>query len=548
MRSMTRGESAHASAERAPEPRRTVVGRVAGIVRAFVLVAALWLTAGNDPSAQAQGTLKVIPHASLRVLDPVWTTAYISRNHGYLIYDTLFAMDEQFKIRPQMVESYQVSPDRLTWRFTLRKGLKWHDGAPVTARDCIASIRRWGARDTMGQQLMSFIRELNAVSDSTFQMSLKEPFGLVLDALGKPSSNVPFMMPERVAMTDPSKSIEDATGSGPFKFVKEEFQFGVKAVYVKNADYVPRGEPPSFLAGGKVAYLDRVEWVYVPDYNTALSAVVAGEMDYMEVIPPELTALFRDNPKMQVVRQADGQLILRVNHLHPPFNNVKIRQALYYLVDQSGYMQATVGSSEWSKVCWAMYVCGGPYETAAGAERFKPDVAQAQRLLKEGGYSGEKVVILDATDLYVSHNPAQVTAQRLRQAGMNVELQAMDWSTLLTRRADKKPIGEGGWSIFHTFVASVDQYLPASNQQVAGLCEKGWFGWYCDPQMEELRARWARAADPAQQKALAVETQMRAYAQGAYVLLGQITQVRAISSRVKGVKGPIPLFWNVRKE
>jgi peptide/nickel transport system substrate-binding protein len=519
-------------------------------------LAAGWVTAGiaavclalGAATAFSQGTLRVIPHASLRILDPIWTSAYISRNHGYLIYDTLFAMDEHFAIRPQMVDTYRASADGLTWHFTLRKGLKWHDGTPVTARDCVASIRRWAAKDPLGQQMIAHTRSLEATSGDSFTLTLKEPFGLVLQALGKPSAGPAFMMPERVALTDPEKQIEDTTGSGPFKFVKTEFVPGVKAVYVKNPDYLPRPEPASFLAGGKRVYLDRVEWSYVPDYNTALSAVAAGEMDYLEAVPPDLTSVVAGNPNVRVLKGADGQLVLRVNHAQPPFNNVKLRRALYYLIDQNQYMQATVGGAEGSKPCWAMFVCGGIYETNAGAEDFKPDLAKFKRLLAESGYRGEKVVVLDPTDMYTSHNPAQVTAQLLRQAGMNVELQAMDWSTALTRITKKEPVAEGGWSIFQTFFASVDQLLPASNRLVNGACEKALPGWYCDPRIEDLRDAWTRATDPARQKALAAKIQVRAYDQGAYYLLGQINQVRVVSTHVSGMKGPIPVFWDVRKE
>ena len=250
--------------------------------------------------AHAETVLKVIPQASLRVLDPIWTTGYITRNHGYLIYDTLFSLDPQLKPQPQMVDKWTVTDKGLKYTFTLRPGLKFHDGAPVTSRDVVASIKRWGARDSMGRKLMDFTASMEAVSANTFVINLKEPFGLVLDALAKPSSNVPFIMPERVAMTDPNKQIEDFTGSGPFVFVKEEFNPGSKAVYTKFKDYVPRKEPASLLAGGKVVKVDRVEWIYMPDANTAVAAMNAGEMDYYENPPIDLLPLLKANPKIKV--------------------------------------------------------------------------------------------------------------------------------------------------------------------------------------------------------------------------------------------------------
>ena len=199
------------------------------------------------------GTLKFIPHADLKIIDPIWTTAYISRNHGYMIYDVLFALDKDLKVQPQMVDTWEVSADNLQYTFTLRDGLKWHDGQPVTSADVVASIKRWGQKDGQGKLLMEFTDSLDAVDDKTFRLTLKKPFGLVLDALAKPSSNVPFIMPARVAATSPDEQIQETIGSGPFKFVKDEWRPGHKVVYERNADYVPRDEAPSFAAGGKRA-------------------------------------------------------------------------------------------------------------------------------------------------------------------------------------------------------------------------------------------------------------------------------------------------------
>jgi len=248
-------------------------------VAATALALSLVPSAGHaDAGAK---TLRFIPQADLRSIDPIWTTAYVTRNFGYLVFDTLFSLDKDFKPQPQMVDRWTASDDKLTYRFTLRDGLKWHDGQPVRATDCVASLERWGKRDTLGQKLMEAVGEINAVDDKTFTISLKSSFPLILDALGKLSSNVPFMMPERLAKTDAYQQIPEAIGSGPFKFVKEEWEPGHKAVFVKNVDYVPRKEPPSFASGGKVAKIDRVEWLYIPDTTTAAATLNAGEADWV---------------------------------------------------------------------------------------------------------------------------------------------------------------------------------------------------------------------------------------------------------------------------
>src|SRR6195256_2058752 len=217
--------------------------------RTSKFLAALALLALPCGAASAKVTLKAVMHSDVKIVDPIWTTAYITRNHGYMIYDTLFGMDEKGEIKPQMVDKYDESADKLTYTFTLRDGLIWHDGAPVTADDCIASIKRWAARDALGQKLMSFVDSMTAQDAKTFTVKLKEPTGLLTFGLAKPSSNVPFMMPKRVADTDPNTQISDFTGSGPFVFKKDEWKPGDKTVYIKNDKYKPRSEPASGFAG-----------------------------------------------------------------------------------------------------------------------------------------------------------------------------------------------------------------------------------------------------------------------------------------------------------
>ena len=351
-----------------------------------------WAEAGSK-------TLRFIPQADLRSIDPIWTTAYVTRNFGYLVFDTLFSLDKNFKPQPQMVDRWTVSDDKLTYSFILRDGLKWHDGQPVRAADCVASLERWGKRDTLGQKLMDAVGEIRAADDRTFTISLKSPFPLILDALGKLSSNVPFMMPERLAKTDPYQQIPEAIGSGPFKFVKEEWVPGNKAVFVKNADYVPREEAPSFASGGKVAKVDRVEWLYIPDTATAAAALNAGEADWYEQPPADLVPVFAANKDIVVatVDPLGNQGVLRFNHIQPPFNNSKLREAVLNLVDQKDYMGAAAGDPKYWKTCAAFFGCGTPFETNAGAEALLkgPNLAKAKELIKEAGYKGEKIVLLD---------------------------------------------------------------------------------------------------------------------------------------------------------
>src|SRR5215510_10883928 len=283
------------------------------------------LLAAQLAVAQAESTLKVALHSDLKIIDPVWTTALISTHHGFMIYDTLFALDEKLEVKPQMVERWSVSEDKLTWTFTLREGLVWHDGAPVTAEDCVASLKRWAARDGMAQKLMSFAADLKATDAKTFVLQLKEPYGLVLATLGKPTSNVPFMMPKRVAETDPNTQLTDTTGSGPFVFKRDEWKPGDKTVYVKFDKYKPRSEPASGLAGGKVANVDRVEWRAISDHQQAINALLAGEIDFIEAPPHDLLplAIGDSNVKLYDWNVLGNQFTFRPNWTAKPFDNAK---------------------------------------------------------------------------------------------------------------------------------------------------------------------------------------------------------------------------------
>src|SRR5262245_34800400 len=342
--------------------------------------------------ALGQGkVLKFVQNGNLTILDPIFTTAYVTRDHGYMIYDTLFSTDENNAVKPQMVDKYGVSADKLTWTFTLRDGLEWHDGQPVTAEDCVVSIKRWAARDGMGQKLMEFVADISPVDAKTFTLKLKEPYGLVLDSLGKQSSNVPFMMPKAIASTDPFKQIDSQVGSGPFIYVNAESKPGEKHVYVKNTKYKPRAEPASGLAGGKVAKVERVEFVDMPDQQQQINALIAGEIDMIEQVPHDLITVLKADKGVQVVNwnPLGQQFVIRFNHLTKPFDNPKIRLAALYCMRQEDYLKATVGDSQYYKVCTAAFVCGAPNGVEMQGDLLvKPDFEKSKALLTCSRWTG----------------------------------------------------------------------------------------------------------------------------------------------------------------
>jgi len=515
------------------------------------LQALAWLALLAAAPAGAQ-TLKMVAHSDLKVLDPIWTTAFITRNHGYLIYDTLFAKDEQLNIRPQMVDKYETSPDKLTWTFTLRDGLEWHDGQPVTAEDCVASLKRWGVRDALGQQLMASVGEMKAVDAKTFTIVLKEPFGLVLEALGKPSSNVPFMMPKRVAETDPYKQIDDYTGSGPFIFKKDEWKPGEKIVYVKNTKYKPRPEPPSGLAGGKVVKLDRVEWIWIPDAQTQIAALQNGEIDMIEAPGHDLLPLLAADKNINLLNSnpTGNQYTFRFNSTAKPFDNPKIRHAVFVAFAQEEFLKATIGDPQWFKVCKAPFVCGTPLASDAGmADVLNGNAAKAKQLLTEAGYDGTPIVLMQSTDLQVLTNLAPVAKAQMERAGFKVDLVAMDWQTLVARRTKKEPPDKGGWHAFLTSWVAADILNPVMAGFFNASCDKAMFGWPCDETIEKFRDQFAKETDPAKQKEIVENLQKYWVDHPTHINVGQWYAPLARRNNVEGnLIAPAPVFWNVTKK
>jgi peptide/nickel transport system substrate-binding protein len=513
----------------------------------------LALSVALTSQAMAAGkTISAVMHADLRT-PGMMTTAYIVRDFGYMIFDTLLAQDANFKIQPQMAE-WKVSDDKLTYTFTLRDGLKWHDGAPVTAEDCVASLKRWGKADGMGQKLMDFTASIEATDAKTISLKLKEPYSLVLESIGKPSSLVPFMMPKRMAEAPTDKPLPELIGSGPFKFVPAEFQAGVKAVFEKNKDYVPRKEQPSWTSGGKVVKVDRVEWITMADAQTAVNALQSGDIDFLEVPSYDILPVLAANKdiKIETPNKLGFQTVGRMNFLLPPFDNVKVRRAALLAMNQKDVLDALIGNPEYFKICGAFFMCGTPLATDVGSETLVKGngMAEAKKLLAESGYDGTPIVIMAPGDVVTLKAQPVVAAQALRAAGFKVDLQATDWGTVVSRRTSQKPIKEGGWNMFFTNWAGSDVINPIVNFAIGGKGKNGgWFGWADDPKIEQLKDAFVRAATPEEQKTIVADIQKEAYDQVIYIPLGEYTQPSAWRKSLTGVlDGPAtPVFWNIDK-
>jgi peptide/nickel transport system substrate-binding protein len=520
-------------------------------VLAAALAASTAIVPGGAALAQDGKTVTAVMHSGLRVLDPIITTAHITRNHGYMIYDVLISQNENFEPQPQMAE-FEVSDDGLTYTFTLRDGLSFHDGEPVTAADAVASLRRWGERDSGGQLIFDVTESLEATDDKTITWTLNSPFAALLDIVSKQSAVPPFIMPARVAETSADEAITDYTGSGPFVFVEEEFEPGVSVTYAKFEDYVPREEPASWMAGGKVVNVDRVRWVTMPDAQTAMNALVSGEIDYLEQSQIDLLPILEASPDVVVeVRDPLGyQTMGRMNFKHPPFDNQQIRQAALMAMSQEPVLATLIGNPEYYSVCGAIFGCGTPLASETGTETLTSggDPEGARALLEEAGYDGTPVVLMQPTDVTTLTAQPVVAAQQLREAGFTVDMQAMDWQTLVTRRASQAAPSEGGWNIFFTNWMVPEIASPLINPMVNGRGDDGWFGWPEDEVLEDLRAEFIAADTPEAQAEIADRIQAHVIEVVNYVPLGQYLTVQARRSNIIDmIPSPVPVFWQMDK-
>jgi peptide/nickel transport system substrate-binding protein len=494
--------------------------------------------------------LRYIPNSGLSTIDPVWTTALVAGIHGYMVFDTLYGIDAAGQPHPQMCAGHEVSADGLTWTFTLRGGLTFHDGEKVLAKDCVMSVRRWGSRDSFGQPLMAATNEIDVLDDRRSHIRLRKPFSQMLYGLGARGC---FIMPERIAKTPGTEQIKETVGSGPFRFLPDQWVSGVSAAYARFDGYVPRQEPASFLAGGKAVHVQRVEWVVQPDAATAAAALQKGEVDWLEVPLIDLCPMLHASPGVRVVVNDPfgWPLVLALNHVQPPFNNPKLRRALLPAIDQTQFLASVVGDqTELARAPAGYFVESQPMASQAGLEVLSGprDEDLAKRLIRESGYAGEKLVMLAATDRPVYSQMMQVARDLFVRLGLNVDFQPMDWGSVVSRRTSREPVSQGGWSCFITQIEGVAASTPGGSFELRGNGAKAWFGWPEDAELERLRTAWFDAPDLPAQKVIAAQVQMRALETLPCIPLGQLFQPTAFrSDLVDIVKAAYPLFWSVRR-
>jgi peptide/nickel transport system substrate-binding protein len=476
------------------------------------------------------------------ILDPHATTAAITRTFGYHVFDTLFAMDLAGTIHPQMVDTFETAPDGLTWRFRLRDGLFWHDGAPVKASDCVASLRRWARGDALGRTLMAVVTAIEATDERSFQIVLREPFPLMLDVLGKPNAPIPAMIPERI-LPPGDERIKEIVGSGPFSFKADAWRSGDTIVLERFARYKPRSEKPDFLSGAKVVNLDQVVLRVMPDDATAATALIAGEIDYMQYLPFDWLDKLEKSQGVNIMALRGLDMFqgnFRLNHATGPFADRAVREVLWKLVDQAETLQAIgIPDRHAVKNCPSFFMCDAPLSSTEGAGAAKLAIDEARAALKKTAYKGEPVVFLTVAGS-ISQTAGAVLADNMRKAGFTIDEQVMDWGTVLARRAKKD-----GWSIFPVYANGIDMMSPLTHFYIGNNCVN-YAGWSCDAVISEKLAAYGKSADPAVRKRIAAEIQTQAYKDTPSVLWGQFSRPAGYRARVKNmVQSSFPMFWQM---
>ncbi len=511
------------------------------------------LAAPRIAKAQRQQTLRFVPIIGLTILDPSFAGLPHTRSHGYLVFDTLYGLDETFAARPQMADGHQVDDAGRSWDIKLREGLRFHDGTPVLARDAVASIRRCALREGFCQALMDVTADLTAPDDRTIRFRLTRPFPHLPEALAGLATVTPVVMPERLASGDPAKPVSEMVGSGPYRFIAQDFVMGERSAYERFDGYLPRnGDKPSYTSGPKIAHLGRVEWMAIEDAATASSALLAGEVDWLQAVAADQVALLSRHAAVRTaVTEPAGSIgIMRFNHLHPPFDNPAIRRALLGAVDQADAMNALAGTDrEYWRDRVGLFHQGTPLANDAGIEVMGSprDYARVKRELAQAGYHGERIVVLGTSGAGYIPALSQVGADALRRAGMNVDLQLTDFATMARRVLKRDPPETGGWNVYFIIAEGAFNHNLATNSYIRGDGKSGSPGWPGSPRFEALRQAWLDADTLDEQRRIGVEAQLQLWQDVPYIPMGQWLRVTAHRRNVVNIPHGFAAFYGVQR-
>lgn len=518
--------------------------------RSFLVTTSATATLFSSPfklAAQSpQRTFRWVPSTDLSVLDPVFTTAAITACHALQVFDTLFGLDAQYQPQLQMLEKANLSEDKLQWTLTLRADLSFHDDKPVTATDVITSLKRFGQRNLLGQTLFSVVTDIRSTDPATIIITLSRPFSLLPYTLASASASI---MPQRLASTPNNVAIKEVIGSGPFRFFPELWVSGSKVEYAKAAKYVPRQQGiASNTAGPKIAHIDTLKWLIIPDRATAVAALQNNEIDGIELVDNDFIPMLRKNPRIELIKAAlPAIFIMRFNHLHAPFNDVEMRRVILSVINQSDYMMAANGAEfpeYWNDKC-GVFAPGTPMASQAGMEKLtgKRDIKRARKRIQELGYNGEPIVILDPVDAAPYHACALVTEDLFKQLGLKTELRPMNWGTYLQRRNNQDSPAAGGWNVAFTALTGTSNLDPASNLGIRGTGTQGWFGWPTNEKLETLRMDWFFADSLSERQKICQAIQLEVFEHVPYIPLGANYNLSAIRKNWQNFQSQGPVFY-----
>ncbi len=519
--------------------------------RRHMLAGPAALALGRPSIAGTSKTLVFVPTTSPPSYDPVYNTAQATRTLGLMIYETLYTRDMALNPHPHMVDGHLVEDDGKRWTMKLRPNQTFHDGTPVLARDCVASIRRWMVRDPIGSFITSRLDALEAADDRTIVWRLNKPFPFLPNALAKTQPTC-AIMPERLA-ADPYKQAAECIGSGPFRWVADEFVSGSRAMMARFDAYVPRPEKVEYGWGGYHVKVDRVEWRIIPDASTAANALSTGEVDWIEMPLPDLLPMLRKAPGVTVGRlDTHGVFpVLRPNFLVGPTANVVVRRAMLAAINQVDAMTAVMGDDrEGWRAPLGFFIPGTESASEAGMEavRNRPGTDAIKRMLQEGGYNGERIVLMHPTDPASYDTLCHVAEADFRRVGLNVDVQTTDWGTVTQRRISKEPLDKGGWSVFPSGFPTVDYSNPVLATGLRTNGKDAWVGWPENDKLEALRNAWIDSTDVAEKKRLSEQIQRECFSFVPYIPLGQYLPASAWRNNITGqLRGPAMVFWNVEK-
>lgn len=529
------------------------IGRRGLLRTAGAALTAPALAAPALAATERQRVLRFMPQIDLVFLDPHFSMTNITRNHGGLVFDQLYGTDSASRAQPQMAEGHTVEEDGKRWRITLREGLRFHDGEPVLARDCVASLRRWGRRDVLGGELLRISDEISAPDDRTIEFRLKQRFPRLPNALGKPGAYMPAIMPERLALTDPFKPVPEIIGSGPFRYVANERLQGVRNVYARFDGYVPRPNgTPDRGAGPKIVHFERVVWTTMPDQGVALAAMQKDEQDWWEYASQDLLPLIRRdrNLRGEVLETEGNYLMVRFNHLQPPFNRPEMRRVILRAVQQEDFVNAVGGGDPaFQRADAGFFPPGMPDSTEAGLDTIRPPYtpAQAKAALEAAGYRGEKIVQISPADYPNVKAASEVLGDLLKRIGINLDYVSADWSAMTQRVVKKDNPEAGGFHIHMLNVPCLSVASPLVNSRLRGTGSDE-SGWYTSPRYEALRGEWLVADAPGEQRRLAEAMQRECLETVPLVPCGITLQPAAWRADLEGVLPGVPKFWNVRRK